>query len=209
MNISDAWRLIWKSWLLQRLAEKFKIHILSLELQIFFIILRLPNCEGSLHVRIEIKHVGCDIQPRQKFFSGSAHVTNHIITKITEDNLDSYCTYVLAIDHHQTISKINHKLYMNFNVIHTILCVCGLLRFHKYNVFLLPPKPIKHLNWVNTHVCIYHVFLFFYTFNNFQMVALQHISYNTGKERGVFYTNNYLWYRLLRIHKLVIGVDIV
>lgn len=140
LNISDAWRLIWKSWLLQRLAEKFKIHILSLELQIFFIILRLPNCEGSLHVRIEIKHVGCDIQPRQKFFSGSAHVTNHIITKITEDNLDSYCTYVLAIDHHQTISKLNHEPYMNINVIHTILCVCARYWDFTNTMFFFSPQ---------------------------------------------------------------------
>lgn len=148
--------------------------------------------------------------PRQKFFLDPCMLhNNHIITEITEDNLDSYCTYVLAIDHLQTISKLNHKPYMNIKFIHTILCVCALLRFHKYNVFLLPPKPIKHFNWVNTHVCIYHMSFsfFFYTFNNFQMVALQHISYNTGKEHGVFYTNNYLWYRLLRIHKLVIGVD--
>lgn len=55
---------------------------------------------------------------------------------------------VLAIDHHHENykSKLNHKLYINFNVIHTILCVCvQATEISQIQCFSSPPKPHQAL----------------------------------------------------------------
>lgn len=78
---------------------------------------------------------------------------------------------------------------MKINVIHTILCVCARYWDFTNTMFFFSPQNPSSISTGLTHTFVSITCLslfFFYTFNNFQMVALQHISYNTGKKRGVF-----------------------